>query len=192
MAGLEGNHDAALLRRTRQRPALLTDADRNVADYSANALGCTSTRSCPHESLAWPACWGRRAGWWSTTSRRWRRSSTKLFSLLSIAVLLASCGSDTPGSSPPEPFPRSIGYKSLAGRIKGDLLGLSIAQSFAADCQAGISCLSSFHALVTKQEFQDYVAQSPGGEFNKPRILAAGNAADFSQEQIWASKLGRL
>lgn len=119
-----------------------------------------------------------------------RARFTKLFSLLPIAVLLASCGNDTPESSSSEPLPRSIGYKNLAGQIKGDLLEVAMAQSFAADCQAGISCLSSFHALATKQEFQTFVAQSPGGEFNKPRILAAGNAADFSQEQIWAFKYG--
>ena len=72
-----------------------------------------------------------------------RARFTKLFSLLPIAVLLASCGNDTPGSSSSELLPRQIGYKNLAGQIKGNLLEVAIAQSFAADCQAGISCLSS-------------------------------------------------
>lgn len=119
-----------------------------------------------------------------------RSHFTKRHPLLFIALLLTSCGNDTPESSSPEPFPRTIGYKSLAGQINGDLLRLSIAQTFAASCQAGSSCLSSFHALATKQEFQNYVARSLGSEFNKPGVLAAGNTADFSQEQIWAFKYG--
>ena len=119
-----------------------------------------------------------------------RTHCTRLHPLLLIAVLLTSCGNDTPDSSSSEPFPRTIGYKNLAGQINGDLLRLSIAQSFAASCQAGSSCLSSFHALATKQEFQNYVAQSLGSDFDKPSVLAAGNTADFSQEQIWAFKYG--
>lgn len=115
----------------------------------------------------------------------------KLHSLLLILVLLASCGgSDSPEKSSSESFPLSISYKNLAGQIKGDVLGLAIAQTFAANCQAGQPCLSSFQTLMTKQEFQNYVAQTPGGESNKPRVLAAGNAVDFSLEQIWAFKYG--
>lgn len=114
--------------------------------------------------------------------------------LLFAAILLGGCGG---GDSSPavEVFPREIQYENLKGQVGGVVLGpgLSITQSEATNCVLGkFWCLSSVTALTFQEQFQAFVAQSPGSEDSKPGVLAAGSSIDFSKKQLWALKLGRL
>ena len=117
-----------------------------------------------------------------------------LGALLITAILLGGCGG---GESSPavEVLPREIQYENLKGQVGGVILGLglSITQSEASNCVLGkFWCLSSLTALTSQEQFQAFVAQSPGGEYSKPGVLAAGSAIDFSKKQLWALKLGHL
>ena len=112
--------------------------------------------------------------------------------VLFAATLLGGCGG---GDSSPaaEVFPRDIQYKTLAGQVNGLISpGLGIYQSLDRNhCAPGLDwCLTSLTPLASKEQLQSFVAQSPGDEVNKPRVLAAGSAIDFAKEQIWAFKLG--
>ena len=109
--------------------------------------------------------------------------------LLFSALCLVGCGG---GNSSPE-FPREVSYKTLAGVVNGYIVGErapGIVQLGGFRCPLGKDfCLDSLTPLGTKTQFQDYVAQSPGFAYSKPATLAAGNAVDFSNEQLWAFKL---
>ncbi len=112
--------------------------------------------------------------------------------LFVAATLLWGCGGD---DSPPdaEVFPRENKYENLSGQVGGVILkfGLSIYQTGATNCAFGKSfCLSSRTTLTSPEQFQAFVTQSPGDDDSKASVLAAGNAIDFSKNQLWALKLG--
>ena len=122
--------------------------------------------------------------------------------LLFAAILLGGCGG---GDSSPaaEVFPRDIQYKNLDGKANGLIdggIGIYLSafspngSSLAVNSNCGPGkrgdlCFSLLTPLASLEQFQAFVSQSPGEDKNKPDVLVAGSAIDFSREQLWAFKL---